>query len=69
MLEDIKQRVYEANVSLVKYNLVTLTWGNVSEIDKETGYIVIKPSGVSYEDMKPEDMVIVDLDGKKLKEN
>ena len=69
MLEDIKQRVYEANISLVKYNLVTLTWGNVSEIDKETGYIVIKPSGVSYEDMKPEDMVIVDLDGKKLKEN
>ena len=66
MLEDIKQRVYEANISLVKYNLVTLTWGNVSEIDKETGYIVIKPSGVSYEDMKPEDMVIVDLEGKKI---
>lgn len=66
MLEDIKQRVYEANISLVKYNLVTLTWGNVSEIDKETGYIVIKPSGVSYEDMKPEDMVIVDLAGKKI---
>ncbi len=64
MLEQVKERVYEANIRLKKYNLITLTWGNVSEIDRETGYIVIKPSGVDYDVMKPEDMVVVDLDGK-----
>lgn len=66
MLEEMKQRVYEANLSLPKHGLVTLTWGNVSEIDRETGYVVIKPSGVSYEVMRPEDMVVVDLNGNKI---
>ncbi len=64
MLESIKSRVLEANLSLVKHNLVTLTWGNVSELDRETGYVVIKPSGVSYAGMTAADMVVVDLDGK-----
>ncbi len=63
MLEQLKQRVYEANMLLPKYDLVTFTWGNVSEIDKETGYFAIKPSGVDYDILKPEDMVIVDLEG------
>lgn len=63
MLEDLKKRVYEANMLLPKYGLVTFTWGNVSEIDRESGYFAIKPSGVEYEDLKPEDMVIVDLNG------
>ena len=66
MLEQIKQRVLEANLSLVKNNLVTLTWGNVSERDPETGYVVIKPSGVSYNQMTPEDIVVVDLAGNKI---
>ena len=66
MLEELKQRVYKANMQLPKYNLVTFTWGNVSEIDRETGYFAIKPSGVPYEDLRPEDMVIVDLDGNKI---
>ena len=64
MLELTKKRVFEANISLMEHNLITLTWGNVSEIDKETGYIVIKPSGVKYEDMSVSDMVVVDLEGK-----
>ena len=64
MLELTKKRVFDANISLMKHNLVTLTWGNVSEMDKETGYIVIKPSGVKYDDMSVSDMVVVDLDGK-----
>lgn len=63
MLEELKQRVYEANMLLPKYGLVTFTWGNVSEIDRETGYFAIKPSGVEYEKLKPEDMVLVDLEG------
>ena len=63
MLEQLKQQVYEANLKLVEYNLVLFTWGNVSAIDKETGLVVIKPSGVSYDDMKAEDMVVVDLEG------
>jgi L-ribulose-5-phosphate 4-epimerase len=63
MLEQIKREVYLANVSLPRLGLVTLTWGNVSQIDRESGLIVIKPSGVSYEDMKAEDMVVVDLEG------
>ena len=69
MLEELKQRVYEANMQLPKYGLVTFTWGNVSEIDHETGYFAIKPSGVPYEDLKPEDMVIVDLNGNKIEGN
>ena len=58
MLEELKKKVYEANMLLPKYGLVTFTWGNVSAIDRETGYFVIKPSGVDYEIMKPEDMVL-----------
>ena len=65
MLEELKKRVYEANMELPKRNLVTYTWGNVSEIDRETGYFVIKPSGVDYETMSPDDMVVMDLDGNK----
>ncbi|EHL99316.1 L-ribulose-5-phosphate 4-epimerase [Lentilactobacillus parafarraginis F0439] len=64
MLEDLKQEVYEANMKLPKLDLVTFTWGNVSAIDRDKGLFVIKPSGVPYEDMKPSDMVVVDLDGK-----
>lgn len=63
MLEDLKQRVYKANLDLVKNGLVILTWGNVSGRDTGTGYIVIKPSGVSYSDMKAEDMVVLDPEG------
>ena len=63
MLEKIKEKVYLANISLPKLGLVTLTWGNVSEKDSETGLVVIKPSGVSYEEMRPDDMVVLDLDG------
>ena len=64
MLEELKKIVCEANVLLPVYKLVTFTWGNVSAIDRESGLVVIKPSGVSYDDMTPEDMVVVDLDGK-----
>lgn len=63
MFEELKKRVYEANMQLPKYGLVTFTWGNVSEIDKETGYFAIKPSGVPYDELTPEDMVIMDLNG------
>lgn len=64
MLEELKKRVYEANILLPKYGLVVFTWGNVSGIDRETGLVVIKPSGVDYDVMKPEDMVVTDLEGK-----
>lgn len=63
MLEQLKAEVLEANLSLPKYRLVTFTWGNVSGIDRETGYVVIKPSGVEYDEMTAEDLVVVDLDG------
>lgn len=63
MLEEMKKRVYEANMDLTKYKLVTFTWGNVSEIDREKNLIVIKPSGVEYEKLSPEDMVVVDFEG------
>ena len=66
MLEELKKKVYEANMLLPKYGLVTFTWGNVSAIDRETGYFVIKPSGVDYEIMKPEDMVVMDLEGNQV---
>ena len=66
MLEDLKQKVYEANMLLPKYGLVTFTWGNVSAVDRESGLVVIKPSGVDYETMKPEDMVVVELDGNRV---
>ena len=68
MLESLKKEVYEANMLLPKYNLVTFTWGNVSAIDREKKLVVIKPSGVEYETMKPEDMVVVDLETGKVVE-
>lgn len=61
MLEELKERVYKANMDLVKHGLVIFTWGNVSGIDREKGLVVIKPSGVDYDVMKPSDMVVVDL--------
>jgi len=64
MLEQLKELVWKANLELPRYGLVTFTWGNVSGIDRETGLVVIKPSGVEYDGMKPEDMVVVDLEGK-----
>ena len=63
MLEALKEKVFHANLDLVKHGLVIFTWGNVSAIDRESGLVVIKPSGVSYDDMKADDMVIVDLEG------
>ena len=66
MLEELKKQVYEANMLLPKYNLVTFTWGNVSGIDSEAGLFVIKPSGVDYDKLTPEDMVVVDLQGNKV---
>lgn len=64
MLEDLKKEVYEANISLVKHGLVIFTWGNVSAIDRKSGLVVIKPSGVAYDKMTPDDMVVVDLSGR-----
>ncbi|HOG05341.1 MAG TPA: L-ribulose-5-phosphate 4-epimerase [Paludibacter sp.] len=64
MLETLKKEVFKANLDLVKHGLVIFTWGNVSAIDREKALVVIKPSGVSYDEMKAEDMVVVDLDGK-----
>ena len=66
MLEELKQKVYEANMDLPKYNLVTFTWGNVSAIDRESGLFVIKPSGVDYDKLLPSDMVVMDLNGNKI---
>jgi L-ribulose-5-phosphate 4-epimerase len=66
MLEALKQEVYEANMELPRRGLVTYTWGNVSGIDREKGLFVIKPSGVSYEDLKPEDLVVLDLEGRQV---
>ena len=66
MLEALKKEVYEANMLLPKYGLVTFTWGNVSGFDEESGYMVIKPSGVSYENLKADDMVVVDLMGNRI---
>ncbi len=67
MLEALKQEVFEANMLLPKYKLITFTWGNVSGVDREKGLMVIKPSGVEYDTMKAEDMVVVDLKtGKKV---
>ncbi|PTN07514.1 L-ribulose-5-phosphate 4-epimerase [Mangrovibacterium marinum] len=63
MLEKLKQEVCQANLDLVAHGLVIFTWGNVSGIDRESGLVVIKPSGVSYDGMSPDDMVVVDLDG------
>lgn len=68
MLEQLKETVFQANLLLPKHDLVTFTWGNVSGIDREQGLVVIKPSGVSYETMKAEDMVVVDLQTSKVAE-
>ncbi len=64
MLERLKEEVWRANLDLVKHGLVLFTWGNASAVDREKGLVVIKPSGVSYDEMKPEDMVVVDMDGR-----
>ena len=66
MLEELKQKVFEANMLLPKYGLVTFTWGNVSAIDRESGLFVIKPSGVEYDKLTPEDMVVMNLKGEKV---
>lgn len=66
MLEKLKQEVYQANMELTRKGLVTYTWGNASGIDRETGYFVIKPSGVEYEKLTPDDMVVMDLNGDKI---
>lgn len=66
MLEELKQKVFEANMLLPKYGLVTFTWGNVSGIDRESGLFVIKPSGVDYETMTADDMVVMDLEGNRV---
>jgi len=63
MVEELKEKVFKANIDLVKHGLVIFTWGNVSAIDREKGLVVIKPSGVSYDDMKASDMVVLDLKG------
>ena len=66
MLEALKEQVYQANMDLVRYNLVVLTWGNVSAIDREQGLFVIKPSGVPYSELTPADMVVMDLAGNRV---
>ena len=66
MLEQLKKEVYEANMELPRRGLVTYTWGNVSGIDREKGLFVIKPSGVEYDELKPEDLVVMDLKGNKV---
>ena len=67
-IEELKHIVFEGNLALVKHNLIKLTWGNVSAIDRDLGVIVIKPSGVAYDAMRQEDMVLTDLDGNPLEE-
>ena len=69
MLKDLKERVYKANLMLKENNLITLTWGNVSEIDRQSGLIVIKPSGVDYKEMRACDMVVTDLCGNVIEGN
>lgn len=66
MLDQLKQEVYEANMLLPAHGLVTFTWGNASAVDRENGLVVIKPSGMDYAAMMPEDMVVVDLDGRQV---
>ncbi|MDR0722555.1 MAG: L-ribulose-5-phosphate 4-epimerase [Treponema sp.] len=65
-MEELKKSVCAANKALQQYHLITFTWGNVSAIDRNTNYLVIKPSGVEYDHLKPEDMVVVDLEGRKI---
>lgn len=66
MLEELKKEVYEANMELPRRGLITYTWGNVSGIDREKGLFVIKPSGVDYDELRPEDMVVMDLEGNQV---
>ena len=66
MLQDLKEQVWKANLDLVMFDLVTLTWGNVSGLDRKKGLVAIKPSGISYEEMKPSHIVLVDLEGRKV---
>ena len=66
MLENLKERVCEQNLQLVKYGLVVLTWGNVSALSEDGKYVVIKPSGVSYDNMKAGDMVVTDRAGSRI---
>ena len=66
MLEELKKKVYEANMELPRRGLVTYTWGNVSGIDREKGLFVIKPSGVEYDELRPEDLVVMDLNGRQV---
>lgn len=65
-LKELKERVWRANLDLVEHNLVTLTWGNVSGCDRDNGWMVIKPSGLSYRELEPEKMVVVDLEGNRI---
>ena len=69
MVQNVKKKVFDANLYLPKNNLVKFTWGNVSQRDPDTGYIVIKPSGVSYDTMTEDDMVVLDLLGNKIEGN
>lgn len=69
MLKDLRKEILKANLLLPEYALITFTWGNVSGIDRETGYVVIKPSGVAYEELTPENMVVVNLDGEVIEGN
>lgn len=64
MLEQLKEKVYKANLDLVRHHVVIFTWGNVSAMDRESALVVIKPSGIDYGAMRPEDMVIVDMEGR-----
>ena len=66
MLEELRKQVYEANMELPRRNLVTYTWGNVSGIDRESGLVVIKPSGVEYDELTPENLVVLDLEGNRV---
>lgn len=69
MLEDLKEQVWKANLELPRHKLVTFTWGNVSGIDRDKGIFAIKPSGIPYEELKPEHIVLIDLDGNKVEGN
>lgn len=66
MLEELKQQVWQANMDLQKHGLIVFTWGNASGIDREKGLVVIKPSGVDYDQLQPEDMVVLDLEGNQV---
>ena len=66
LLKELREKVYEANMELLRHGLVVFTWGNASELDPASGLFVIKPSGVGYEDLRPENMVVCDLDGRRV---